>query len=96
MVGKNYAHGRHGVYKLHGESANNDEFVVEKHPKDMGPMQNTKLDNNCNSTTFGNPPTFGNHGGNTYYTYEQFCCADIGSTVMVQMVVVDGSGSSSF
>lgn len=43
--------------------------------------------------SFGNPPTFGSYGGNTFYTYEQFCCDDIGSTVMVQLVVVDASGN---
>jgi len=52
-----------------------------------------RMDNNCNNTTFGNPPSFGIYGGNTYYTYEQFCCDDIGSTVMVQLVVVDASGN---
>ena len=52
-----------------------------------------RMDNNCSNATFGNPPVYGSYGGNTYYTYEQFCCADIGSTVMVQLVVVDASGN---
>lgn len=61
---------------------------------------------NCSEVTFGvrrmsascfgggpNPPLFANINGVRYYEFEKFCCADVGSAVMVELLVMDASGN---
>ncbi len=52
-----------------------------------------RTNGSCSAVSPGAPTVFGTYGGTTYYEFEKFCCTDIGTTVDVQMVVVDESGN---